>query len=146
LAGRGQDDGAGRHDRIPAPPPAAALRPHQPARRWPAFAGSLRLAARAVNSTPESLDVYRIFRDLEQVGGTHATMEVSSHALALGRVYGITFHTAVFTNLTRDHLDFHQTMENYFQAKRLLFEPDGARPPLWAVINNEDPYAREIHP
>ena len=100
----------------------------------------------AVNTTPESLDLYRIFHDLEQVGGTHATMEVSSHALALGRVYGITFHTAVFTNLTRDHLDFHQTMENYFRAKRLLFAPDGARPPRWAVINNDDPYAREINP
>ncbi len=98
----------------------------------------------AVNTTPESLDLYRIFHDLEQVGGTHATMEVSSHALALGRVFGITFHTAVFTNLTRDHLDFHQTMENYFEAKRLLFAPDGARPPGWAVINNDDPYGREI--
>jgi len=108
-----------------------------------------RLAAEvrpAVNTTPESLDLYRIFCDLERMGGTHATMEVSSHALALGRVYGITFHTAVFTNLTRDHLDFHQTMENYFRAKRLLFAPDGARPPRWAVINNDDPYAREINP
>jgi UDP-N-acetylmuramoyl-L-alanyl-D-glutamate--2,6-diaminopimelate ligase len=100
----------------------------------------------AVNTTPESLDLYRIFQDLERVRGTHATMEVSSHALALGRVYGITFHTAVFTNLTRDHLDFHQTMENYFRAKRLLFAPDGARPPRWAVINHDDPYAREINP
>lgn len=97
----------------------------------------------AVNTTPESLDLYRIFHELEQLGGTHATMEVSSHALALGRVYGITFHTAVFTNLTRDHLDFHQTMENYFAAKRLLFAPDGA-PPRWSVINNDDPRGREI--
>jgi UDP-N-acetylmuramoyl-L-alanyl-D-glutamate--2,6-diaminopimelate ligase len=105
------------------------------------LAGQVRAA---VNTTPESLDLYRIFHDLEQVGGTHATMEVSSHALALGRVYGITFHTAVFTNLTRDHLDFHQTMENYFEAKRLLFAPDGARPPSWAVINNDDPYGRKI--
>ena len=98
----------------------------------------------AVNTTPESLDLYRIFHELEQLGGTHATMEVSSHALALGRVYGITFHTAVFTNLTRDHLDFHQTMENYFAAKRLLFAPDGAPPPRWSVINNDDPRGREI--
>src|SRR5579863_8329993 len=75
----------------------------------------------AVNTTPESLDLYRIFHELEQAGGTHATMEVSSHALALDRVYGITFHTAVFTNLTRDHLDFHHTMEEYFAAKALLF-------------------------
>ena len=98
----------------------------------------------AVNTTPESLDLYRIFHELEQAGGTHATMEVSSHALALGRVYGITFHTAVFTNLTRDHLDFHHTMENYFAAKRLLFTPDGAPAPGWAVINQDDPHGREI--
>ena len=79
------------------------------------LAGQIRTA---VNTTPESLDLYRIFHELERAGGTHVTMEVSSHALALGRVYGVTFHTAVFTNLTRDHLDFHQTMENYFAAKR----------------------------
>ena len=100
----------------------------------------------AVNTTPESLDLYRIFHELEQAGGTHATMEVSSHALALGRVYGLTFHTAVFTNLTRDHLDFHQTMENYFAAKRLLFAPEGAPPPRWAVINHDDPYGRQLQP
>jgi UDP-N-acetylmuramoyl-L-alanyl-D-glutamate--2,6-diaminopimelate ligase len=100
----------------------------------------------AVNTTPESLDLYRLFHELEQAGGTHATMEVSSHALALGRVYGITFHTAVFTNLTRDHLDFHHTMEDYFAAKRLLFEPQGTAPPQWAVINFDDPYGRRIGP
>ena len=100
----------------------------------------------AVNTTPESLDLYRIFHTLEQSGGSHATMEVSSHALALGRVYGITFHTAVFTNLTRDHLDFHKDMENYFAAKQLLFMPDGAAPPRWAVINADDPYGQKIQP
>jgi UDP-N-acetylmuramoyl-L-alanyl-D-glutamate--2,6-diaminopimelate ligase len=100
----------------------------------------------AVNTTPESLDLYRLFDELEQAGGTHATMEVSSHALALGRVYGITFHTAVFTNLTRDHLDFHHTMEDYFAAKRLLFAPEGTTPPQWAVINFDDPYGRQIPP
>ena len=62
-------------------------------------------------------------------------MEVSSHALALGRVYGIRFHTAVFTNLTRDHLDFHHTMEEYAAAKRLLFAPPDAPAPEWAVLN-----------
>jgi UDP-N-acetylmuramoyl-L-alanyl-D-glutamate--2,6-diaminopimelate ligase len=98
----------------------------------------------AVNTTPESLDLYRLFEDLDQAGGTHATMEVSSHALALGRVYGITFHTAVFTNLTRDHLDFHHTMEEYFAAKRLLFAPAGTTAPEWAVINSDDPYSRQI--
>src|SRR5580700_9753866 len=98
----------------------------------------------AVNTTPESLDLYRLFEELEQAGGTHVTMEVSSHALALGRVYGITFHTAVFTNLTRDHLDFHHTMEEYFAAKRLLFAPAGTTAPGWAVINSDDPYSRQI--
>ncbi|HEV3197410.1 MAG TPA: UDP-N-acetylmuramoyl-L-alanyl-D-glutamate--2,6-diaminopimelate ligase [Bryobacteraceae bacterium] len=107
------------------------------------LAGQVRTA---VNTTPESLDLYRIFHTLEQVGGSHATMEVSSHALALGRVYGINFHTAVFTNLTRDHLDFHETMENYFTAKQLLFAPDGAAPPRWAVINADDAYGQKIQP
>lgn len=107
------------------------------------LAGQVRAA---VNTTPESLDLYRIFHDLEQLGGTHATMEVSSHALALGRVYGVAFHTAVFTNLTRDHLDFHHTMENYFEAKRLLFSAQGGPPPRWSVINNDDAHGREIHP
>src|ERR1022692_4845663 len=74
----------------------------------------------AINTTPESLDVFRMLAELESIGGSHATMEVSSHALALGRIYGLHFHTAIFTNLTRDHLDFHSTMEEYFAAKRAL--------------------------
>jgi UDP-N-acetylmuramoyl-L-alanyl-D-glutamate--2,6-diaminopimelate ligase len=65
-------------------------------------------------------------------------MEVSSHALALGRVFGLRFDTAIFTNLTRDHLDFHQTMEAYFAAKRRLFEGAGAPPPRVAVLNRDD--------
>ncbi|MCL5744206.1 MAG: Mur ligase family protein, partial [Acidobacteria bacterium] len=63
---------------------------------------------KAVNTTPDSLDLFRIFSELEKKGGSHVTMEVSSHALALKRVYGIRFHTAVFTNLTRDHRDLHR--------------------------------------
>ena len=98
----------------------------------------------AVNTTPESLDLMRIFAELEQRGGTAATMEVSSHALALGRVYGLHFHTAVFTNLTRDHLDFHGTMEEYFAAKEMLFTGAGAPPPRWAVLNRDDAFARRI--
>ncbi|MGA2215655.1 MAG: UDP-N-acetylmuramoyl-L-alanyl-D-glutamate--2,6-diaminopimelate ligase, partial [Bryobacteraceae bacterium] len=98
----------------------------------------------AVNTTPESLDLYRMFQELEQAGGTHVTMEVSSHALALGRVYGMPFHTAVFTNLTRDHLDFHHSMEEYFAAKQLLFGSEGGTAPAWAVINSDDPYGRQI--
>jgi len=101
-------------------------------------------ARRAVNTTPESLDLLGILHETEQRGGSHVTMEVSSHALALGRVYGLEFHTAVFTNLTRDHLDFHQTMEEYFRAKRLLFEGAGAPPPRYAVMNADDPWSGKI--
>ena len=102
----------------------------------------------AVNTTPESLDLVRLFAELERLGGTHATMEVSSHALELGRVYGMQFHTAVFTNLTRDHLDFHGTMEAYFAAKQRLFEGAGAAPPPFAVLNRDDEFAKRmpVHP
>jgi len=100
----------------------------------------------AVNTTPESLDVFRILDELLLEGGTHASMEVSSHALALGRVHGFRFHTAVFTNLTRDHLDFHETMEQYFAAKQLLFTGHGGRPPQFAIINRDDEYGKRIRP
>jgi UDP-N-acetylmuramoyl-L-alanyl-D-glutamate--2,6-diaminopimelate ligase len=114
-----------------------------------ALAGTIecRLAGKAttaVNTTPESPELFRLFADLEAAGGSHATMEVSSHALALGRVYGIRFHTAVFTNLTRDHLDFHGTMDDYFAAKRLLFEGAGAPPPTFAIVNHDDAFGRRI--
>ena len=92
----------------------------------------------APNTTPESLDLARLFSDLDALGGTHVTMEVSSHALDLGRVYGLHFHTAVFTNFTRDHLDYHGTMESYFAAKKLLFDGAGAPPPPYSVINRDD--------
>src|SRR4029453_11419837 len=99
---------------------------------------------KAANTTPESLDLLRLFVELERAGGTHVIMEVSSHALALGRVYGLAFQTAVFTNLTRDHLDFHGTMEDYFAAKERLFEGAGGPPPRFAVLNRDDQYARHI--
>ena len=98
----------------------------------------------AVNTTPESLDLARLFWELERAGGAYATIEVSSHALALGRVYGLQFHTAVFTNLTRDHLDFHGNMEAYFAAKQALFEGAGGPPPRFAVLNRDDQYARNL--
>jgi len=102
----------------------------------------------AVNTTPESLDLVRMFAELETLGGTHVTMEVSSHALALGRVFGLHFHTAVFTNLTRDHLDFHGTMEAYLAAKQMLFEGAGGPPPPAAVVNRDDEGLRKLklHP
>jgi UDP-N-acetylmuramoyl-L-alanyl-D-glutamate--2,6-diaminopimelate ligase len=106
-----------------------------------------RLAGRplpAVNTTPESLDLFHIFLDLERAGGTHVTMEASSHAFALGRVHGIRFETAIFTNLTRDHLDFHGSMEEYFAAKQKLFTPDAAEPPRYAAVNHDDSYGRSL--
>ena len=98
----------------------------------------------AVNTTPESLDVMRFLAEVEAAGGTHVTMEVSSHGLELRRIYAIEYHTAVFTNLTRDHLDFHGTMENYFAAKCRLFAPEGAPPPAWSVLNAADAWAAKI--
>lgn len=98
----------------------------------------------AVNTTPESLDLIRILAQLEEAGGDRATMEVSSHALQLGRVYGLHFHTAVFTNLTRDHLDFHGDMDAYFAAKNLLFQGAGGPPPPFAVVNRDDAYGRQL--
>jgi UDP-N-acetylmuramoyl-L-alanyl-D-glutamate--2,6-diaminopimelate ligase len=105
------------------------------------IAGQSRTAA---NTTPESLDLVRLFVELEQQGGSHATFEVSSHALELRRVHGLAFHTVVFTNLTRDHLDFHRTMENYAAAKRRLFEGAGGPPPKFAVINHGDSWGRKL--
>ncbi len=98
----------------------------------------------AVNTTPESLDLVRVLAEVSAAGGSHVTLEVSSHALSLGRVYGLRFHTAVFTNLTRDHLDFHHNMEDYFLAKHRLFEGAGGPAPAWAVINTDDEYGRRI--
>jgi len=98
----------------------------------------------AANTTPESADLYRMLAELAGAGGSHATMEVSSHALALGRVYGLQFHCAVFTNLTQDHLDFHNTMEAYFAAKQRLFEGCGAPPPAYAVINLDDEHGAGV--
>ena len=106
-----------------------------------------RLAGRklpAVNTTPESLDIFDLLHQLRQEGGSHATMEISSHALALGRVYAMQFQTAVFTNLTRDHLDFHGTMEEYFAAKQQLFQMEGAEGPRFAVLNHDDEYGRAV--
>src|ERR1700733_15394010 len=83
----------------------------------------------APHTTPESLDLNRILADAVGNGATEAVMEVSSHALAQQRVYGMPFDVAVFTNLTRDHLDYHLTMEEYFASKRVLFEGCGTDPP-----------------
>jgi UDP-N-acetylmuramoyl-L-alanyl-D-glutamate--2,6-diaminopimelate ligase len=96
------------------------------------------------HTTPESRDLLALFREGVDAGANEAVMEVSSHALAQGRVYGLPFDVAIFTNLTRDHLDFHGTMENYFAAKRRLFDGSLSTPPRSAVINLEDPSGIEL--
>jgi UDP-N-acetylmuramoyl-L-alanyl-D-glutamate--2,6-diaminopimelate ligase len=92
----------------------------------------------APHTTPEALDLQRLFRDTLESGGREVVMEVSSHALAQQRTFGIPFEVAVFTNLTRDHLDYHNTMEEYFSAKRMLFEGCGAKAPRVAVLNTDN--------
>src|SRR5271165_7408555 len=92
----------------------------------------------APHTTPEALELARIFSEAIGQGATDAVMEVSSHALAQERVFGVPFDVAVFTNLTRDHLDYHKTMDEYFAAKRVLFAGCGTDPPRAAVINLDD--------
>ncbi len=94
----------------------------------------------ALNTTPESLDLLSYFSHLVDAGGKAAVLEVSSHALAQERVWGFRFAAAVFTNLTRDHLDYHKDFESYFAAKRRLFEGLGTPPPELGVINLDDPW------
>jgi UDP-N-acetylmuramoyl-L-alanyl-D-glutamate--2,6-diaminopimelate ligase len=90
-------------------------------------------------TTPEAIDLQETFRRMRDGGDRAVAMEVSSHALELGRVAGIRFACRVFTNLTQDHLDFHETMDAYFAAKRRLFEEPGP-----AVVNVDDEYGRRI--
>jgi UDP-N-acetylmuramoyl-L-alanyl-D-glutamate--2,6-diaminopimelate ligase len=97
----------------------------------------------ALHTTPESPEFQRLLRNMYSSGCTHVVSEVSSHALAQYRVDNAVFQTAVFTNLTRDHLDFHKSMENYFRAKERLFrELLGERGS--AVINVDDPYGKRL--
>ena len=90
-------------------------------------------------TTPEAIDLQATFRRMLDEGDEACTMEVSSHALELGRAAGIRFACRVFTNLTQDHLDFHETMEAYFAAKRRLFESEGV-----SIVNADDEYGRRI--
>jgi len=92
----------------------------------------------APHTTPEALELNRIFNEALGHGATDAVMEVSSHALAQERVFAVPFDVAVFTNLTRDHLDYHRTMEEYFAAKRVLFEGCGTDAPRAVVTNVDD--------
>jgi UDP-N-acetylmuramoyl-L-alanyl-D-glutamate--2,6-diaminopimelate ligase len=95
-------------------------------------------------TTPESLDLQRLFYSMLNDGVSHVVMEVSSHALALGRIAGCVFQTGVFTNLSQDHLDFHSTMEEYFATKKLLFSSYLDPELSTAVVNGDDDYGRRI--
>jgi UDP-N-acetylmuramoyl-L-alanyl-D-glutamate--2,6-diaminopimelate ligase len=99
-------------------------------------------------TTPEAIDLQRTFAEMRDGGDRACVMEVSSHALALRRADAIHFAAAVFTNLTQDHLDFHPTMEDYFQAKRRLFVDDRVPPahagPAHAIVNVDDPYGARL--
>jgi len=94
------------------------------------------------HTTPEASDLFRLLRRMRGDGAEAVAMEVSSHALAMGRVGGAAFDTAVFTNLTRDHLDYHPDFEDYFAAKRRLFDllKPGSRP----AVNVDDAYGRRL--
>ena len=98
----------------------------------------------APHTTPEALELNQLLAEGLAQGVTESVMEVSSHALDQQRVFGIPFDVAVFTNLTRDHLDYHGTTEEYFRAKQVLFEGCGTEPPRAAVLNTDDEYGRQL--
>jgi UDP-N-acetylmuramoyl-L-alanyl-D-glutamate--2,6-diaminopimelate ligase len=98
----------------------------------------------APNTTPESLDLQGFFAEIRAASGKYAVMEASSHALVMDRLWGCHFQVAVFTNLTREHMDFHKNFEDYFAAKRRLFEGTGAGAPEVAVLNADDAYSTRL--
>ena len=105
------------------------------------------LGARVVPSyrtTPESLELFGMLAQMRDAGCRQAAMEVSSHGIDQARVLGMQFGVAVFTNLTRDHLDYHKTMEAYFEVKARLFTGTGGVAPKAAVINLDDPYGARL--
>lgn len=101
----------------------------------------------APNTTPQSLDLYKMMAEMVEAKIKFLIMEVSSHSLVIGRVSGIEFDIAVFTNLTQDHLDFHKNMENYFNAKKILFyslSTNLKNNKKFAIINTDDIYGKKL--
>jgi UDP-N-acetylmuramoyl-L-alanyl-D-glutamate--2,6-diaminopimelate ligase len=98
----------------------------------------------AVNTTPESLDLQEMFAAVRDAGGASVVLEASSHALAMDRLWGCHFAAAVFTNLTHDHMNFHHTFEEYFEAKRRLFSGTGAGAPDVSVVNIDDVWSARL--
>jgi len=91
-------------------------------------------------TTPESLELQKLFKEMMDSGVDYCVMETSSHSLYLDRVYGVKFSQALFTNLTRDHLDFHKTFEEYYKAKIILFKNT-----VNSVINIDDKYGERVY-
>ena len=124
------------------------------AKRTPAVFGTINYRlngqkiSKAPNTTPEAIVLQKMIAQGAAEGCDNLVMEVSSHALELKRVEGINFNIAVFTNLQRDHLDFHSNFDNYFAAKRKLFEnllsPQNTKQKRAAVINIDDPYGQQL--
>ncbi|MGE5659962.1 MAG: UDP-N-acetylmuramoyl-L-alanyl-D-glutamate--2,6-diaminopimelate ligase [Actinomycetota bacterium] len=104
--------------------------------RWPGYLET------AVHTTPFAVELQKQFAQAVNAGCKYGVMEVSSHALAQRRVLGCSFEVSVFTNLTQDHLDFHRDMEDYFEAKALLFSPHYLKGR--AIINADDPYGQRL--
>jgi UDP-N-acetylmuramoyl-L-alanyl-D-glutamate--2,6-diaminopimelate ligase len=98
----------------------------------------------APNTTPESVDLQGFFAEIRDAGGRYAVLEASSHSLAMDRLWGCHFQAAVFTNLTREHMDFHKTFEDYFVAKKRLFEGTGVGAPEVAVLNTDDEFGKRL--
>jgi UDP-N-acetylmuramoyl-L-alanyl-D-glutamate--2,6-diaminopimelate ligase len=98
----------------------------------------------APNTTPESVDLQGFLAEIRDAGGRFAVLEASSHSLAMDRLWGCHFAAAVFTNLSREHMDYHKTFEDYFAAKKKLFEGTGAGAPEVAVINTDDEYGKRL--
>jgi UDP-N-acetylmuramoyl-L-alanyl-D-glutamate--2,6-diaminopimelate ligase len=98
----------------------------------------------APNTTPESVDLQGFLAEIRDAGGKYAVLEASSHSLAMDRLWGCHFQAAVFTNLTREHMDFHETFEDYFAAKRRLFADTGAGAPEVAVLNADDEFGKRL--
>ncbi|MDF7807936.1 UDP-N-acetylmuramoyl-L-alanyl-D-glutamate--2,6-diaminopimelate ligase [Pontiellaceae bacterium B12219] len=98
----------------------------------------------AARTTPEALDIHSMFQQMKKAGCDSVVMEVSSHAIALHRVHGMEFKISVFTNLTQDHLDFHNDMDTYFNVKAKLFQTLERTHDHAAVINIDDPWGRKL--
>src|SRR5713226_3590744 len=98
----------------------------------------------APNTTPESVDLQGFFAEIRDTGGKYAVLEASSHSLAMDRLWGCHFQAAIFTNLTREHMDFHKTFEDYFAAKKRLFAGTGAGVPEVALLNCDDEFGKRL--